>query len=109
MIQVPTRQIAGVYHRRIGDIIVTALSDGYLDGTVDVLQNITADDAMRMLEQNFPPWTANLGQTATRYSLLVVWRSSKPARVTICFRPPESCSRTSPRLASTPPRSRGYG
>jgi hypothetical protein len=62
VIQVPTRQIAGVYHRRIGDIIVTALSDGYLDGTVDVLQNITADDAMRMLEQNFPPWTANLGQ-----------------------------------------------
>jgi hypothetical protein len=37
VIQVPTRQIAGVYHRRIGDIIVTALSDGYLDGTVDVL------------------------------------------------------------------------
>ena len=55
MIQPPTRQIAGVYHRRIGDIIVTALSDGYLDGTVDVLQNITADDAMRMLEQNFRP------------------------------------------------------
>jgi len=60
--QVPTRQIAGVYHRRIGDIIVTALSDGYLDGTVDVLQNITADDAMRMLDQNFQSWTANLGQ-----------------------------------------------
>ena len=60
--QVPTRQIAGVYHRRIGDIIVTALSDGYLDGTVDVLQNIRADDAMRMLEQNFLSWTANLGQ-----------------------------------------------
>ena len=26
-------QIAGVYHRRIGDIIVTAVSDGYLDST----------------------------------------------------------------------------
>ena len=32
---VPTTQIPGVYHRRIGDIVVTALSDGYLDGTVD--------------------------------------------------------------------------
>jgi hypothetical protein len=31
MIQVPTHQIPGVYHRRIGDIVVTALSDGYLD------------------------------------------------------------------------------
>ncbi len=47
MVQVPTQQIPGVYHRRIGDIVVTALSDGYLDGTVDVLQNIAPDDAMR--------------------------------------------------------------
>lgn len=45
MIQVPTQQIAGVYHRRIGDIVVTALSDGYLDGTVEVMQNIAPDDA----------------------------------------------------------------
>ena len=29
MIQAPTHQIPGVYHRRIGDIIVTALLDGY--------------------------------------------------------------------------------
>src|SRR6201998_3850328 len=55
MVQVPTQQIAGVYHRRIGDIVVTALSDGYLDGTVDVLQNISADDATRMLTENFRP------------------------------------------------------
>ena len=55
MIQLPTHQIPGVYHRRIGDIVVTALSDGYLDGTVDVLQNITSDDAMRMLDENFRP------------------------------------------------------
>jgi hypothetical protein len=52
MVQVPTHQIPGVYHRRIGDIIVTALSDGYLDGTVDVLQNITSDEAMRMLNRS---------------------------------------------------------
>ena len=44
MVAVPTAQIPGVYHRRIGDIVVTALSDGYLDGTVDVLQNITPDE-----------------------------------------------------------------
>ena len=49
------RQIPGVYHRRIGDIVVTALSDGYLDGTVDVLQNITPDEAMRMLTETFRP------------------------------------------------------
>src|ERR1700758_5270623 len=53
MIQPPTRQIPGVYHRRIGDIVVTALSDGYLDGTVDVLQNIAPDEATRVLKEKF--------------------------------------------------------
>ena len=55
MVLSPTQQIPGVYHRRIGDIVVTALSDGYLDGTVDVLQNIAPDEAMRMLTANFRP------------------------------------------------------
>ena len=50
---VPTAQIPGVYHRRIGDIVVTALSDGYLDGTVEVMQNISPDDATRMLTDRF--------------------------------------------------------
>ncbi len=55
MAQVPTHQIPGVYHRRIGEIVVTALSDGYLDGTVDVLQNIAPDDAMQLLHDKFLP------------------------------------------------------
>jgi glyoxylase-like metal-dependent hydrolase (beta-lactamase superfamily II) len=55
MIQVPTQQIPGVYHRRIGDIVVTALSDGYLDGTVEVMQNIAPADATRMLSDAFRP------------------------------------------------------
>ena len=29
------QQIPGVYHRRIGDIVVTAIADGFLDGDVD--------------------------------------------------------------------------
>src|SRR3954464_13399920 len=52
---VTTAQIPGVYHRRIGDIIVTALSDGYLDGTVEVMQNIAPADAERMLADRFRP------------------------------------------------------
>lgn len=55
MPSVPTRQIPGVYHRRIGDIVVTALSDGYLDGTLEVLQNIAPDEAGRMLHDAFRP------------------------------------------------------
>jgi glyoxylase-like metal-dependent hydrolase (beta-lactamase superfamily II) len=55
MVEVPSRQIPGVHHRRIGDIVVTALSDGYLDGSVEVLQNITPDEATRMLTDGFRP------------------------------------------------------
>jgi glyoxylase-like metal-dependent hydrolase (beta-lactamase superfamily II) len=55
MIQVPGSQIPGVYHRRIGDIVVTALSDGYLDGAVEVMQNITPNEATHMLTSNFRP------------------------------------------------------
>ncbi|MDQ2804751.1 MAG: MBL fold metallo-hydrolase [Pseudomonadota bacterium] len=55
MVQVPKQQIPGVYHRLIGDIVVTALSDGYLDGTVEVLQSIKPDEAERMLAEAFRP------------------------------------------------------
>ena len=61
MVQVPTQQIPGVYHRRIGDIVVTALSDGYLDGTVDVLQNI-APTTRAMLDREVPAGPAHLGE-----------------------------------------------
>ena len=33
MIKPPQSQIPGVYHRRVGDIVVTAISDGFLDGS----------------------------------------------------------------------------
>ena len=55
MVAVPSAQIPGFYHRRIGDIVVTALSDGYLDGTVDVMQNITEGDAKSLLTGAFRP------------------------------------------------------
>lgn len=48
-------QIPGVYRRRIGDIVVTALSDGFLDGSLEVLQNITPDEAAAMLRAAFKP------------------------------------------------------
>ncbi len=52
---IPSAQIPGVYHRRIGDIVVTALSDGYLDGTVEAMQNIAPADATKMLTDRFRP------------------------------------------------------
>jgi glyoxylase-like metal-dependent hydrolase (beta-lactamase superfamily II) len=55
MIKVPQQQIGGVYHHRVGDIVVTAISDGFLDGTLDVLRNITQEGARQILTESFRP------------------------------------------------------
>ena len=55
MSTVPQLQIPGVYHRRVGDITVTAISDGFLDSNLDALLNITQADARQILTDNFRP------------------------------------------------------
>jgi glyoxylase-like metal-dependent hydrolase (beta-lactamase superfamily II) len=55
MINIPQQQIAGIYHRRVGDIVVTAISDGFLDGNLDVLRNIDHDEARQILMDAFRP------------------------------------------------------
>jgi glyoxylase-like metal-dependent hydrolase (beta-lactamase superfamily II) len=55
MTKAPQQQIPGVYHHRVGDIVVTAISDGFLDGSIDVLRNIEPDEARRILAENFRP------------------------------------------------------
>jgi glyoxylase-like metal-dependent hydrolase (beta-lactamase superfamily II) len=51
----PLQQISGVYHRKIGDIVVTALSDGYVDGNLDLLKNVDVDQARAILVGAFRP------------------------------------------------------
>src|ERR1700761_5142064 len=51
----PTQQTPGVYHRKIGDIIVTAISDGYLDGNLEVMRNVDLDKAHTILREAFRP------------------------------------------------------
>ncbi|MGE3917754.1 MAG: MBL fold metallo-hydrolase [Hyphomicrobiaceae bacterium] len=55
MIKVPEKQIPGLYHRRVGDITVTAVSDGFLDGNLDVLRNIEKEEARQILADSFRP------------------------------------------------------
>ena len=55
MITPPQQQVPGIYHRRVGDIVLTAINDGFLDATVDVLRNISEDEARRILADNFRP------------------------------------------------------
>src|SRR6202035_2047259 len=55
MIPQPTQQIPGVYHRQIGDIVVTTISDGYLDGNLEVMRNVDVDKAHAILRDAFRP------------------------------------------------------
>ena len=45
----PAQQIPGVYHRKIGDILVTSISDGYLDSNLEVMLNVDRDRATQDL------------------------------------------------------------
>jgi glyoxylase-like metal-dependent hydrolase (beta-lactamase superfamily II) len=51
----PILQIPGVYHRKIGDIVVTAISDGYLNSTLEVMLNVDRDRAKQILTDAFRP------------------------------------------------------
>ena len=51
----PAQQIPGIYHRKIGDILVTAVSDGYLDGTLEVMRNVDIEKARQILSDAFRP------------------------------------------------------
>ena len=55
MTSLPVKQTPGLHHRRVGDIVVTAVSDGFLDGSMAVLRNVEAAEAVRMLTAAFRP------------------------------------------------------
>src|SRR5262249_58804293 len=66
MSKIPQEQVPGVSHRRVGDIVVTAISDGFVDGGLDVLRNIDQEEARRILAESFRP----ARRTATNAILL---------------------------------------
>ncbi len=55
MAEGPSAQIPGVYRRRIGDIVVTAISDGYLDAVYEFMRNIEPAEAQRILKEAYRP------------------------------------------------------
>jgi glyoxylase-like metal-dependent hydrolase (beta-lactamase superfamily II) len=48
-------QVPGLYRRRIGEVLVTAISDGYIDAPFAVLRGIEEADAEANLKGNFRP------------------------------------------------------
>lgn len=49
----PDRQVPGVYRRRIGDIVVTALSDGYFIPDREMTRNLPTEERNRALSAAF--------------------------------------------------------
>ena len=49
----PQEQIKGLYRRRVGDIVVTAVSDGTLERTHEMMLNVGEDEARRHLAAAF--------------------------------------------------------
>lgn len=49
-VRLPSEQVPGVYRLRVGDIVVTALSDGYFEAGLDALLNVSTPEAQRLLE-----------------------------------------------------------
>ncbi|WP_158744456.1 MBL fold metallo-hydrolase [Acidisphaera sp. L21] len=54
-VAIPTAQVPGVYHRRVGDIVVTVLHDGYQDVSMATVRNIPPEDAAGLLRDAFRP------------------------------------------------------
>lgn len=50
---IPAQQIPTIYHRRIGDIVVTALSDGVLERTHEMMRDVPEPEAKAHLSSAF--------------------------------------------------------
>jgi len=76
MARLPVAQQPGLHHRRVGDIIVTSVSDGYLDGSNSALQNITPEETAAMLVGAFRP-TPRRGSVNT----FLIWSAGRLALI----------------------------
>lgn len=56
----PVTQAPSVNRRKVGDIVVTYLSDGFLDGSFDFFQGITGEEAAAMLRSAHRPPLAHV-------------------------------------------------
>ncbi|WP_235961275.1 MBL fold metallo-hydrolase [Falsiroseomonas selenitidurans] len=55
MVDAARQQVAGVYHRQVGDILVTALHDGYQDAPLSTVHGMAEAEAAAMLRAAFRP------------------------------------------------------
>ena len=96
---IPTQQVPGIYRCRVGDAVVTAVSDGGIMLDPAMLQNITTDESKALLRAAGRPETlmsainTYLIQTPDRTMLIDTGSGA------LVGRPPGACWRTLPRPA----------
>lgn len=73
---VPKLQVPGLHHRRVGDIVVTAVSDGYLNGSNAVLQNMPQDQIAELLTGAFRP-----SPRRTSVNTFLIWSAGRLALI----------------------------
>jgi glyoxylase-like metal-dependent hydrolase (beta-lactamase superfamily II) len=54
------KQVPGIYRRRIGDVMVTTVNDGYLDIPFDILRGITKESMQNAMQEAFRPGAPRL-------------------------------------------------
>lgn len=64
MTEAPATQIPGIYRRRVGDVVVTAISDGYVDASFEMMRDIAPQDAEAILRGAFRPAPPRLSVNA---------------------------------------------
>ena len=79
---IPTQQVPGVYHRRVGQIVVTALHDGYQDSPIATVKDIPEADAVRLLRDNLRP-----APRRTSANCFLIWNGTRTALVDTGFGP----------------------
>jgi glyoxylase-like metal-dependent hydrolase (beta-lactamase superfamily II) len=58
----PSRQVPAVYHRRVGDLLISTVSDGYIDPPLDVVQVVSEAEARQLV-------MAGIGKPTPRISV----------------------------------------
>ena len=56
----PQKQAPGIYRRRIGDTLVTAVNDGFLDIPFDILRGVNRDEMQAAMHDAFRPGAPRL-------------------------------------------------
>ncbi|EFH12333.1 metallo-beta-lactamase domain protein [Pseudoroseomonas cervicalis ATCC 49957] len=76
MAAAPQAQVPGLMHRRVGEIVVSAVSDGFLNGSNATLQGIAQEEVAAMLVGAFRPTPRR-----TAINTFLVWSAGRVALI----------------------------